>query len=90
MAMSGRTSARAVSVGSAEFKARCLELIDRVKETRTEFIVTRHGKPVARLVPIEPEAALSFVGSMKGSVKRYDHPFDPMPGFWDINGSGTS
>ena len=34
-----RRTAR-VTVGSAEFKARCLELVDRVKESRTEFVVT--------------------------------------------------
>jgi prevent-host-death family protein len=73
------------SVGAAEFKARCLELVDRVKESRTDVIITRHGHPVARLVPIAPEAPASPVGSMAGSVLRYDAPFDPIPGAWSVN-----
>ena len=40
------------SVGAAEFKARCLEMLDRVREEGVEFIVTKRGKPVARVVPV--------------------------------------
>ena len=75
------------SVGAAEFKARCLELVDRVRESRAEFVITRHGTPVAKLVPVEPDDTphQSFVGSMSGTVLRYDRPFDPIPGDWTIN-----
>ncbi len=38
-------------IGAAGFKARCLELMDRVRETGVEYIVTKHGEPVAKLVP---------------------------------------
>jgi prevent-host-death family protein len=72
-------------VGSAEFKARCLEFVDRVKESRTEFIVTRHGRPVARLVPIDAAEATSLVGSMANTVLRYDGPFDPVPAAWSFD-----
>jgi prevent-host-death family protein len=73
------------TVGSAEFKARCLELIDRVKETRAEFVVTRHGKPVARLVPVESEQPISPLGAMRGTVLAYERPFDPVPGTWSLD-----
>jgi prevent-host-death family protein len=72
-------------VGSAEFKARCLELIDHVRESRAEYVVTNHGRPVARLVPVERTAPAAFIGSMKGSVLGYDAPFDPVPGAWAVN-----
>jgi prevent-host-death family protein len=71
------------TVGAAEFKARCLELMDHVRETRAEFIVTKHGKPVAKLVPYDgPNRAVSFFGSMRGTVLRYAGPFDPVPADW--------
>ena len=35
------------TIAAAEFKATCLELMDRVRETAAEYIVTKHGKPVA-------------------------------------------
>ena len=40
-------------VSAATFKARCLELMDRVCETGAEYVVTKHGRSVARLVPYE-------------------------------------
>ncbi len=72
-------------VGSAEFKARCLELVDHVREARAEYVVTRHGRPVARLVPVEGTRSEGFVGSMAGTVLGYDGPFEPVPGAWSVN-----
>lgn len=73
---------RTTRVGAAEFKARCLELVDHVREARATYIVTRHGRPVAQLVPIEPDAPASVLGCLGGSVLDYDRPFDPVPGQW--------
>lgn len=70
------------AVGAAEFKARCLELVDRVKETAVEYTVTRHGVPVATLGPVRHTETADFVGSMSGSVLAFDQPMDPVPGTW--------
>lgn len=78
-----RTSSTA-TVGSAEFKARYLELINHVREARVEYTVTRHGKPVARLVPVERDAPTSPLGTMRGTVLLYDRPFDPVPARWSV------
>lgn len=78
------------AVGAAEFKARCLELIDHVKETRAEYVVTRHGTPVARLVPVEPQAPVSPIGAMRGTVLAYDGPFDPVPATWSLSRDGET
>lgn len=40
------------SMQASEFKARCLAVLDEVARTREEVVVTKHGVPVARLVPI--------------------------------------
>lgn len=85
----GSTSTRRRSAGSAlaaaEFKARCLELMDRVRETGVEYVVTKHGTPVAKLVPYTGPQRPSFFGSAKGTVLHYDRPFDPIDGDYDIN-----
>jgi prevent-host-death family protein len=70
------------SVGAAEFKARCLELVDHVRETAAEYIVTRHGVPVATLGPVIRTPSSAFVGSMSGSVLAFDDPLTPIPGTW--------
>lgn len=72
-------------VAAADFKARCLELMDRVRETRTEYTITKHGKPVAKLVPCEPAKRKPLWGSMKGSILYYERPLDPLDDEWDVN-----
>jgi prevent-host-death family protein len=76
---------RSGSYAAAEFKARCLELMDRVRETGVEYVVTKHGRPVAKLVPFTENARPSFFGSLKGSVLKYERPFDPIDGSYDID-----
>jgi len=72
-------------VAAAEFKARCLELMDRVRETGTEYVITKHGTPVARLVPVVERGPQSFFGSMKGTVLGYERPLDPLDDDYDVN-----
>ena len=72
-------------IGAAGFKARCLELMDRVRETGVEYIVTKHGEPVAKLVPYKAPGRASLFGSMKGTVLRFDRPFDPLDDEWDVS-----
>lgn len=72
-------------LAAAEFKAKCLRLMDRVRETGAEYVITKHGKPVAKLVPYTEARRRSLLGCMKGTVLGYDRPFDPIDGEWDIN-----
>ena len=39
------------TISAAEFKAKCLELMDKVNETGTSITVTKRGRPVAILAP---------------------------------------
>ena len=71
-------------LAAGEFKARCLELMDRVRERGEEYVITKHGKPVAKLVPFREPKQTSFLGCMKGTVLQYERPFDPIDGEWDI------
>ena len=80
-----RQSSHAREVPAAEFKATCLELMNKVKATGAEYVITKHGKPVAKLVPVDAPKTKPFFGSMKGSVLKYDRPFDPIDGEYDIN-----
>ena len=49
--------APAATVSASEFKATCLELMDRVARERTAIVVTKHGVPVAQLVPADDGGA---------------------------------
>ena len=52
---------------AGEFKATCLKVMDEVAQDRRTVTVTKHGKPVARLIPIKEETGSPF-GWLKGSV----------------------
>jgi prevent-host-death family protein len=80
-----RESGGPPSIPAAEFKTRCLELMDRVRETGVEYVVTKHGRPVAKLVPYVAPARRSLSGALKGTVLAYERPFDPIDGEYDIN-----
>jgi prevent-host-death family protein len=56
------------SINASKFKARCLRVLDDVQATRTEIVITKRGKPVARLVPIGP-ARGSLRGAWKGMAR---------------------
>lgn len=51
-------------VAATEFKARCLELMDRVAEGRETYVITKRGRPVAKLVPADPPRKKSVFGCM--------------------------
>ena len=57
-------------VAISEFKAKCLALLERVRQTNKPLRITRFGKPVAEIVPPSPEAGRdAWIGSMKDTVK---------------------
>ena len=56
-------------INAAQFKAKCLKLIDEVAATRKPLIITKRGKPLAKLVPIEDQKSTPLFGYMKGTVE---------------------
>ena len=70
---------RAREIPAGEFKAKCLALMDRVSERREEYVITKHGKPVAKLVPLADEPKVpSLFGCMKGTVIEYGDIISPV------------
>ena len=57
-------SDREQSVAATAFKARCLALLDRVAETGEPLVVTKRGKPVARVVPARRAEPVTLRGSV--------------------------
>jgi prevent-host-death family protein len=53
---------------AGEFKAQCLAVMDDVLQTGEPVLITKHGKPVAKLVPADQTADDVF-GFMAGKVK---------------------
>ncbi|HVL91198.1 MAG TPA: type II toxin-antitoxin system Phd/YefM family antitoxin [Actinomycetota bacterium] len=55
---------RARIVAATDFKQHCLALLDDVSRSGRAIVVTKHGRPVARLVPVEDRSASAFFGSV--------------------------
>ena len=54
------------TVSAAKFKEQCLTLLDRVDPEG--IVITKHGKPVAKLIPVPTDSA-QLIGSFKGKIK---------------------
>jgi prevent-host-death family protein len=53
-------------IAAARFKEQCLAILDSVSEEG--IVITKHGKPVAKLIPIRAESA-ALIGSLRGRLK---------------------
>jgi prevent-host-death family protein len=72
-----------MEIAAGQFKAQCLKLMDQVNQTREEIIITKHGQPVVKLVPIDvPE--VTFLGYMKGSVTVTGDIIEPIDEDWEV------
>jgi prevent-host-death family protein len=56
-----------MNIPVGEFKAKCLQLIDRVHDSHEEVVITKFSKPIAKLVAVEEEKS-SIFGFLKNSV----------------------
>jgi prevent-host-death family protein len=74
-------------IGAAEFKANCLRILDEVERSGEPVTVTKRGRPVAELKPVKKKQRAFTFGCMKGTVLKYERPFDPAidPMEWEAN-----
>lgn len=70
------------SVPAGQFKAECLGILDRVAQNREPVVVTKRGRPVAMVVPLEPESPSR---SLKGSVRIDGDIVEPTGEIWQAD-----
>ena len=52
------------TIPAGKFKAQCMALLDEIALTRKQIVITKRGKPVAKIVPIEEQEPASLLGSV--------------------------
>jgi len=75
-------------IAISEFKAKCLAILQQVEKTKQPIRITRHGKPVADVVPSVPVVdRTALMGSMKDSMKILGDIISPAsdPDEWEAN-----
>lgn len=70
------------TIPAGEFKAKCLKLMDQVARTGEPLIITKRGKGVAKIIPLEPEAPEPCFGRMKGSITYQGDLIAPVDVEW--------
>ena len=69
---------------AGEFKAKCLKVLDDVQRQRKQVIVTKRGKPVAKLVPVSDHPE-SLIGSMRGTMEILGDIVSPIDVEWEVD-----
>lgn len=69
---------------ATEFKAKCLAYLDQVQQTHAEIVLTKHGRPVAKLVPVE-EAEAKVFGRLAGTVHVLGDIVNPLDEAWEAD-----
>jgi len=73
------------TIAAGQFKARCLQLMDEVRTTRQPVLITKKGRPVARLVPAEGQVEDIF-GCLRNEIRivgDIESPVVPLED-WDV------
>ena len=68
------------TISAAEFKAKCLDVLDQVARRREPVIVTKRGKAAAQVVPIVKPKQLW--GAMKGEIQITGDIVSPLDVEW--------
>ena len=69
-------------VKASEFKATCLQLMDRVAQTGEEIVITKNGRPVSRLVPYRTRPRTLF-GIDRGRIELVGDIIEPVDVGWE-------
>ncbi len=72
-----------MQISATDFKAKCLSLMDLVQEKQEEIIITKHGKSIAKLVPMdEDKKNVSPIGFLKGKITIKEDITKPIDVKW--------
>jgi prevent-host-death family protein len=70
------------TIMASRFKAECLAILDQVEQLRISVVVTKHGRPIARVVPLDAGYDAPTVGSVR-LVAEADEAYFSTGEAWD-------
>lgn len=72
------------TIAAGEFKAKCLKIMDEVNTSHTTYTITKHGKPIAKLVPI-PGEEKDYFGCLQDTITIHGDIIQPIDVEWEAN-----
>lgn len=79
------------TIAAGKFKAKCLHLMDEVQQQHKSIIITKHGKPIARLVPFEEnhdQRVKNLFGYMQTETTILGDIIAPIDEIWEADQNG--
>ena len=70
------------TIKAPEFKAKCLKIMDEVAESGEEIVITKHGRPVSRLMPYR-EKPKSMFGRDRDIIEIHGDIVEPLDVEWE-------
>jgi prevent-host-death family protein len=70
-----------MKVSKSELKPKLFSYLRKVSETGKELVITEHGKPVLKIIPVT-ESDEDPLSSLIGMVDHYDEPLEPVGVLW--------
>ncbi len=70
------------TIKASEFKAKCLRLMDEVAASGEDIVITKNGRPVARLAPYRTKPVTMF-GSDQGRIRILGDIIEPLDIEWE-------
>ena len=80
--MEPNTGSARRTIKASEFKATCLRLMDEVARSGDEIVITKNGRPTARLVPCRPRVG-DWFGADRGSIEIIGDIVSPTEAEWE-------
>jgi prevent-host-death family protein len=75
------------TIKASEFKAKCLKIMDQVAKSGEPVTITKNGKPVSKLVPVD-ERPKTLIGALKGTGEILGDIISPIDVTWEAEGAG--
>jgi prevent-host-death family protein len=75
-----------MQIPAGKFKTNCLKLMDDILKSHEEITVTKHGRPVAKLIPINPsKEKRALFGFLKNTVSINGDIVESTGEVWDAD-----
>jgi prevent-host-death family protein len=74
---------KTTELSATEFKATCLKVMEDVRKSRRPVIVSKRGKPLVKIVPVDGKPRVPLFGYMKGTLQIVGDIVGPDPENWE-------
>ncbi len=74
-----------MEVSVTKFQTNCAKFIEDVYTLHTEIVITKQGKPLAKLIYISETLSLAFIGSFTGIGETVSDLTEPFNDAWEVD-----